>query len=77
MKKRTHTILCTFMHKRGYLKTFSTPLLGMNCTMAFDHYNGMIAMAKERHPHVVGLILIDAQEKVLAEWNKDDKEVAA
>ena len=73
--RNSHTIIRTFFDKHGHLESRATGVVGGTYEDAYHHYQGIVAACTQR-PRVVGVILIDHEEVVLAEWNANVKEAA-
>ena len=71
MKKRTYTIVKTFLDKRNRLQTQQTGIHGGTEAEAIHIFETNVAAATgNTRPRMVGVTLIDAAENVVAEWTK-------
>ena len=76
MKTREHKIIHTYFDRHGHLISgVSTGIRGATCEEAYSIYRAHVASAT-KNKRLVGVILIDHEEVVLAEWNANVKEAA-
>ena len=77
MKTREHKIIHTYFdrHGRHLISGVSTGIRGATCEEAYSIYKAHVASAT-KNKRLVGVILIDHEEVVLAEWNANVKEEA-
>ena len=67
---RTYSIIHTFLDKHGHLITKpSTGIHGGTEKEALDIYRGHVASA-DHNKRLLGVVLVDADDNVLAEWTK-------
>ena len=77
MKHRSHTILHTYLDKYGHLLTNGHGINGGTDEQAMHHFNAHVRATATTHKNVIGIVLIDAAENVLAEGSGNVKEGAA
>lgn len=75
--QNSHTIIKTFIDKRGHLMTNSTGIVGGTEMEAMMHFDITVRAAGSTHPQIVGIVLVDAADTVMAEWARADGMVAA
>ena len=74
---RTYSIIHTFLDKHGHLITRpSTGIRGCTEKEALDIYRTHVASAR-RNKRLLGVVLVDAADNVLAEWARPAGKVAA
>ena len=67
---RTYTVIKTFLDKRNRLQTQQTGIRGGSEKEAMHIFETNVAAAGVARPRMVGVVLIDSAENVIAEWTK-------
>ena len=69
-RRNTYTIMKTYLDKRNRLQSQQTGIRGGSEKEAMHIFETNVAAAGVARPRMVGVVLIDAADNVIAEWTK-------
>ena len=73
---RTYTVIKTLIDRKGRLATGHTGIHGGNEREAIHVFNTHVIAATTTHPRMIGVVLVDAAENVIAQWTRDAEAAA-
>lgn len=68
--QKTYSIIRTFMDKHSHLVSASTGIVGGNEKEARYLFNAKVVAYSANHPRVMSLVLVDAAENVIDQWER-------